>query len=80
MQHLLSKEAEIADFLAAGGSHAAVDTEFQRDRSFYPRLSLVQIHLGGEPAILDLLAVRRPLSLLRWLGDPAVEKVMHAPG
>ncbi len=56
----------------------AVDTEFIRERTYYPRLCLVQVANDKVAAAIDPLALK-DLSLLKaLLLDPAIEKVFHA--
>ena len=57
----------------------AIDTEFMRERTYYPELCVVQ--LGGERdvAVIDALAPGIELkSLGELLADPAIVKVFHA--
>lgn len=54
----------------------AIDTEFHRERSYYPRLALVQIAWDGDIAIVDPLAVDvAPLAKVFRTGATAV---LHA--
>ncbi len=56
-----------------------VDTEFMRDRTYWPRLCLVQVGGEEEAAAVDPLAPGIDLTpLLDLMGDAAVLKVMHA--
>jgi ribonuclease D len=57
----------------------ALDTEFVWERTYAPRLCLVQIATGDRLAIVDPMrgAPLEPIAGL--VGDPVVEKVMHAP-
>ena len=57
----------------------AIDTEFMRDRTYYPRLCLVQVAGESEAVAIDSLAPGLDLApLLGLLADEAVLKVMHA--
>ena len=57
----------------------AIDTEFMRDRTYYPRLCLVQVAGESEAVAIDPLAPGLDLApLLGLLADEAVLKVMHA--
>ena len=57
----------------------AIDTEFMRDRTYYPKLCLVQVAGESEAVAIDPLAVGLDLTpLLGLLADEAVLKVMHA--
>jgi ribonuclease D len=57
----------------------AVDTEFMRERTYWPELCVVQLAGSAEVAIVDALAPGIDLTPLgALLADPAVEKVFHA--
>ena len=56
----------------------ALDTEFLRERTYYPRLCLVQVATPDEVACIDPLALPDLGPLLDCLYDPAVVKVLHA--
>lgn len=56
-----------------------LDTEFVRERTYYPRLALVQASVGEEIALIDPLSDRVDLAPLDdLLADPTVSKVLHA--
>jgi ribonuclease D len=57
-----------------------VDTEFVRERSYYPQLCLIQIAgLHGEVYLIDVLAKGLDIApLLELIYQPHVLKVMHA--
>jgi ribonuclease D len=60
-------------------SFITVDTEFMRERTYWPELCLVQIAGDKEVAVIDAQAVGIDLaSLGTLLADPAVMKVFHA--
>ena len=40
-----------------GGSRYAIDTEFHREKTYFPKLALVQIRWGTQTALIDPLAV-----------------------
>lgn len=54
----------------------AIDTEFHRERSYFPRVALIQINNGSEIVLIDPLAVR-PDPLATLLESSAVA-VLHA--
>jgi len=56
----------------------AVDTEFAREHSYYPRLGLVQIAGGEHIACIDPLAVDIGPALSPLLLDTSVTKIFHA--
>jgi len=56
-----------------------VDTEFIRERTYWPELCLVQLGGDDEVALVDALAPELDLAPLgELLADPAVVKVFHA--
>lgn len=78
---LIVDTAVLADFCArqAKAEFIAVDTEFMRDRTYWPELCLVQIAGADEAMAIDPLAPGLDLMpLLRLLADPGVLKVFHA--
>jgi len=72
--------AELAQRVGAWppGAPLALDTEFVRERTYYPRLCLVQAALGGEILLLDALAIPDGGALARELADAGRRKLVHA--
>jgi len=56
----------------------AVDTEFMRVDTFYPKAGLVQVGDGQRAYLIDPLLIRDWRPLAELLEDPAVLKVLHA--
>lgn len=56
----------------------AVDTEFMRERTYYPELCLVQVATDDVVACIDPLPLPSLEPLLKVLLDPATLKVFHA--
>lgn len=68
----LTAELKAAPFVA-------LDTEFMRDSTYWPKLCLLQIAAPGIEAIVDPLAEGLDLSpFFEILRDPAIVKVLHA--
>jgi ribonuclease D len=61
-----------------GAEWIALDTEFIREKTYYPRLCLVQVGVPGSIACIDPLAIEDLGPLLAVLYDRAVLKVLHA--
>src|SRR5271170_7200448 len=78
----ITSTADLADFCARleGQAFVAVDTEFMRETTYWPKLCLVQAAApGGIEAIIDPLAEGLDLGpLLAVMRDPKVLKVFHA--
>jgi len=73
--------AELTARLAAAPPRVGLDTEFVRERTWWPQLALVQIALDdaqGSILLADPLAPGITDALASMLADPAVVKVMHS--
>ena len=56
----------------------ALDTEFIRERTYYPQLCLVQVATPDIVACVDVLAIKVLDPLFAVLYDPAILKVLHS--
>lgn len=82
MPHWIKDPAELERRIAQRPGRIGLDTEFIRERTYWPQLALVQVSLGdGDDDILlvDPLAPGIPDALRPLLTDTAVLKVMHSP-
>jgi ribonuclease D len=78
---LLTTASELADLCdeLAKEPFVALDTEFMRDRTYFPKLCLVQVAGERRHAAIDPLAQGLDLApLLALMTNPAVVKVFHA--
>jgi ribonuclease D len=78
---LITDSAALAEFCARqhGAEFITVDTEFMRERTYWPVLCLVQVGGPAEAAAIDALAPGIDLApLLALMSDPAILKVFHA--
>jgi ribonuclease D len=78
---LISDSDALAAFIGrlTGAEFVTIDTEFMRDRTFWPILCLVQVAGPEEAAAIDSLAPGIDLSpLYALLADPKILKVFHA--
>jgi ribonuclease D len=77
----ITTTAELAAFSKSlkGRPFVAVDTEFMRETTYWPKLCLIQAAAGDAEAVIDPLAEGLDLApFLDVLRDPAIEKVFHA--
>ena len=74
----IASTAELAEYVArlAGEPRYAMDTEFHRERTYFPKLALVQILGAGEIVLIDPLAC--DLTPLRTLFASQSLAVLHA--
>ncbi|MBS0523694.1 MAG: ribonuclease D [Proteobacteria bacterium] len=78
---LITTTDELATFCKslARAEFVAVDTEFMRERTYWPKLCLAQVAGPEEAAAIDALAEGMDLSPLdELMGNPNVLKVFHA--
>jgi ribonuclease D len=78
---LITDSGALAEFCRRqrGAEFIAVDTEFMRERTFWPILCLVQIAGPNEAVAVDTMAEGIDLApLLALMNDPATLKVFHA--
>ncbi|MEI9993516.1 MAG: ribonuclease D [Rhizomicrobium sp.] len=63
----------------AGAPYLALDTEFMRDQTYWPKLCLIQVAAPGFEAIIDPLADGIDLTpFYDLLKTPGIVKVLHA--
>ncbi len=70
----------LEDFIsrAAHSSVLAIDTEFLREKTYYPRLCLIQIATDDEVVVIDPFTIRDISVLAPLLQDEHITKVFHA--
>lgn len=61
-----------------GVARIALDTEFIRERTYFPGICLVQLAAGDDVLLIDPLAVKRLEPLYALLAAPSITKVLHA--
>lgn len=74
-------DKEALDAFCERTSHAkviAVDTEFLRERTYHPRLCLIQLATAEESAAIDPLLIDDLSPVVRLLVNPDITKVFHA--
>ena len=62
----------------SGADWIALDTEFLREKTYYPKLCLIQIATTGVVACIDPIALDDLSPLLDVIFDTRITKVMHA--
>ncbi len=80
--HTAEGVRELAEAARRGG-WIAVDTEFMREKTYYPELALVQLGVEGAVGLIDPLAGAAPAmleELALLFADAAVTKIIHAAG
>ncbi|MEI6985730.1 MAG: ribonuclease D [Rhodospirillaceae bacterium] len=78
---LITTTKSLEDFCArqAGVEFVTVDTEFMREKSYWPQLCLVQVAGPGEAVAIDPLAEGLDLRpLFDLMADTSILKVFHA--
>ena len=77
---LVEGDAALARALDAntGAAFVAVDTEFMRRHTHFPKVALVQLCFGGTALLIDPLTLDDPSPLSALLTDPGVTKVLHS--
>jgi ribonuclease D len=79
--HVITSTSDLADACRRLAVHdfVAVDTEFMREQTFWPKLCLIQLASPDEELIVDPLAAGLDLApFFGLMADPGVVKVFHA--
>ncbi len=76
----ISEFSQMEEFIARVRAEkaVAVDTEFLREKTFYPRLCLIQIGTAKETAAIDPLLIEDLTPVKELLTDESVVKIFHA--
>lgn len=81
MNYQIVNTAEVLASFCAQAANAdaiAVDTEFVRTRTLYPRLGLIQIYDGVSLVLIDPIAIDDLSPLVDLLSNQQVVKVLHS--
>lgn len=81
IMRLISSTPDLADLCAELAAHefVAVDTEFMRETTFWPKLCLIQVAGPGSEAIIDPQSQNLDLApFFELMADQSVVKVFHA--
>jgi ribonuclease D len=76
----IDTQQALEDFVTAseGAGFLALDTEFLREKTYYPQLCLLQLATEGAEAIVDPFAPLDIKALIPLLTDERTTKVFHA--
>ncbi|HEY2679343.1 MAG TPA: ribonuclease D [Steroidobacteraceae bacterium] len=76
----IDQSEQLAQLAHTLGSHASigVDTEFLRERTFFPKLCLLQLCAAGQVWCVDTLKIGSLEPLLPILTAPRARKLIHA--
>lgn len=78
MRFWIEDPRELSARLADAPPRVGIDTEFVRERTWWPKLALVQLAVGEDILLADPLAPGIADALAPLLADEAVLKVMHS--
>jgi len=70
--------AELDERYRQRPARIGLDTEFIRERTYWPQLALVQMAVGDEILLIDPLIPGMTDALATWLSDTSIVKVMHS--
>ena len=76
---LITTEYELKELITRALQAPAVglDTEFVWERTFYPRLGLVQLAINEECYLIDPVAIKDLSPLGKLISEPSVAKILH---
>lgn len=80
MNRLISTQTDLQNFIENltldDAASISLDTEFERRTSYFPKLALIQLHIGDTPYLIDPLKL--DLSLLKPLWQNSSLKIIHS--
>ena len=76
----ISEFTEIKKFCdnCINDSFITIDTEFIRNKSFFPKLCLIQIANKEEAVVIDTLIAKNLKPIQKILSNPSIIKVLHS--
>ena len=74
----ITTPAELDAYFQQRPTRIGLDTEFIRERTFWPQLALVQMAVGQDILLIDPLIPGMTDALVPWLADESITKVMHS--
>jgi ribonuclease D len=81
MNHWIDSPERLKAHFSDWSEHkiVALDTEFVREKTYYPQLALVQLAVPGEILLVDPLVSGMAEVLKPWLSDNSICKIIHSP-
>lgn len=79
MNHWINTPEKLHQWLNPKPARVGLDTEFMRERTWWPVLALVQIAINDEVLLVDVLAPGMKPALAELLRDEDILKIMHSP-
>ena len=76
--HWIDDPEDLSRALAACGARVGLDTEFIRERTYWPQLALVQVATGDDILLVDMCVPGMPAALAPLLRDDSMLKIMHS--
>lgn len=78
----IGDDASLQDFIhhLQGCDWLALDTEFLREKTYFPRLCLLQIASQHQIGLIDTLAIQDHSPIIELLTRPGLTKVIHSAG
>ena len=78
--NLITSDEALAEVCqqAQGKTAVALDTEFIRTRTYYPKLGLIQLYDGERVSLIDPMEINDFSPFVALLADQKVRKVLHA--
>ena len=79
---IIQQDAQLKQLCEQARHYAvvALDTEFERVRSYYAKLGLIQLYFGADVALIDPLTITDWQPFIALLADANVLKILHASG
>ena len=76
----IDNDKALVDYVQRAGKadFVAVDTEFMREKTYFPQLCLVQMEMNGLIACIDPFKVRDFSPMLDIFRNPDITKVLHS--
>ena len=76
--HWIAHPSDLQTWWQRAPAWIALDTEFVRERTYWPQLALVQMAIADDVLIIDCHAEGMSAALRPWLTAPHLLKIMHS--